>query len=298
MQVTYYDQNRYTGAYYNKDIQDHAILQRQGDIAYFVFPALSRISGIRHAFSTRLGGVSAGYCSSMNLADNCGDTKENLRENYRRMAALLGIRLEDIVLSDQVHGKELMVVSREHTMGEELEKKIQGIDGIMTDVKGIALSTAYADCVPLLFADRKKKVIAAVHAGWRGTVAEIAIETVTKLKKQYGCQERDLQVVIGPSICQNCYEVSEEVAVQFSKLLDKHDFSGYIESVVRKNPDKEEKYQLDLWMANRLLLEAAGIPVKNITTACVCTCCNKDLLHSHRASGGKRGGLRAFIMAE
>lgn len=307
MELKYYDRNIRTNKSYNWQIQDHAELA-EGEVPYIEFPALKRLKGVKHCFSTRLGGVSTGSCASMNLAENCGDTREKLLENFRRMGRILGITPDEIVLSDQVHGIHVQAVSKQHAMGEQMEKKVSGADGIMTDTAGIALATSYADCVPLLFADPVKGVVAGVHAGWRGTAGLIGKHAVDAMTGEYGTNPEDIIAVIGPSICQECYEVSEEVADEFYRAFEelicqaveeskrKETMNRVMDAILAKNGQKEGKYQLDLWMANRIILEFAGIPGRNISVACVCTSCNSALLHSHRATGGKRGGLRAFIM--
>lgn len=308
MELKYYDRNRRTNEWYNLQIEDHAVLVERAETPYIEFPALKRLKGVKHCFSTRLGGVSTGDCASMNLAENCGDSKENLLENFSRMSKILGITVDEIVLSDQVHDVKVQAVTKQHAMGEGMARKVSKTDGIMTDVPKLALATSYADCVPLLFADPIKGVVAGVHAGWRGTVGLIGMHAVEAMKKEYGAKPEDMVVVIGPSICQECYEVSKEVADAFYKVFEElvmqkvqeqereEILQKIMDAVLAENEMKEGKYQLDLWMANRIILEFAGIPRKNISISCVCTRCNCKLLHSHRATDGKRGGLRAFIM--
>lgn len=307
MELKYYDRNTRTNKWYNRQTQDHAKLVEE-EVPYMEFPALKRLKGIKHCFSTRLGGVSTGDCASMNLAGNCGDTRENLLENFRRIGKILEITPDEIVLSDQVHGIRVQAVSKQHVMGEQLEQKVHDADGIMTDTKGIALATSYADCVPLLFADPVKGVVAGVHAGWRGTAGLIGKHAVDAMAGEYGTNPGDLIAVIGPSICQECYEVSKEVAEEFYRAFGElicqveekekreETMDRVFDAILAENEEKEGKYQLDLWMANRIILEFAGIPGKNISIACVCTSCNSRLLHSHRATAGKRGGMRALIM--
>lgn len=307
MELKYYDRNIRTNKRYNWQTQDHAELIA-GEVPYIEFPALKRLKWVKHCFSTRLGGVSMGSCAAMNLAENCGDTRENLLENFRRMGKILGITPDEIVLSDQVHKTHVQAVSKQHVMGWQMEKKVSGADGIMTDTAGIALATSYADCVPLLFADPVKGVVAGVHAGWRGTAGLIGKHAVDAMAEEYGTNPEDIIAVIGPSICQECYEVSEEVADEFYRAFEgliwqtveeskrKEAMDSAMAAILAKNEQREGKYQLDLWTANRIILELAGIPSRNISVACVCTSCNSALLHSHRAAGGKRGGLRAFIM--
>lgn len=301
----YYTQKLNTGTRYNFHSDEVARLEHKGAVYYFTFPTLSALSGVRHCFSTRIGGVSTGGCSAMNLADNCGDSQENLWENYKRIADILEISPENIVLSDQVHGFEVARVDQSHRMGKNMTKRLQKTDGIITGEKKIALATSYADCVPLIFADEKTGVVASVHAGWRGTVACIGKKTVEKMILEFHCLKEDIHVVIGPSICQKCYEVSFEVAEAFLTMtqevgsecgLKDEEIDWWKKEIVEDTKEKPEKYQLDLWMANRFILQCAGVPKENIMVSCVCTCCNSWLLHSHRATKGSRGGMRALIM--
>ena len=218
---------------------------QKDEVLYLTFPALSKIEGITHLFTTRLGGVSEGIFDSMNLSYTRGDKKESVDENYRRIAAMLGCSPADIVCSDQTHTTNIRkVTAADKGKGVIRERDYTDIDGLVTNEPGIALATFYADCVPLYFADPVKKVIGLAHSGWRGTVGRIGAEMIKKMEQEYGCDRKDIVVAIGPSICKDCYEVSEDVAEQFeaefgSKVLE---------------PGKAEgKYQLDLWKANEMV---------------------------------------------
>lgn len=268
----------------------NGVLYQKGEVGYIKFPALEQIEFIRHGFSTRLGGVSEREYSSMNLSYTRGDRKENVDENYKRICTALDMDVEKLVLSDQVHDTVVYHAKDEDVQGKELEtKKLQAIDGLVTDTRGIVLCTSYADCVPLFFVDTKQKAIGLSHSGWRGTVGKMGQKTVEKMKQEFGTEPKDIIAVIGPSICQDCYEVSEDVADEFVKILD--------ETQLKTVLDKKEngKYQLNLWEANRYLLMGAGIPEENITVSNVCTCCNSDILFSHRKTNGRRGNLCGFL---
>ena len=261
---------------------------QKDEVLYLTFPALSKIEGITHLFTTRLGGVSEGIFDSMNLSYTRGDKKESVDENYRRIAAMLGCSPADIVCSDQTHTTNIRkVTAADKGKGVIRERDYTDIDGLVTNEPGIALATFYADCVPLYFADPVKKVIGLAHSGWRGTVGRIGAEMIKKMEQEYGCDRKDIVVANGPSICKDCYEVSEDVAEQFeaefgSKVLE---------------PGKAEgKYQLDLWKANEMVFLQAGIWPEHISVTDICTCCNHKLLFSHRASKGQRGNLGAFLM--
>ena len=164
------------------------------------------------------------------------------------------------------------------------------MDGLVTNVKGVPLYTGYADCVPLFFYDPCKKVAALAHSGWRGTAGKIGAKMTRVMKEEYGCKAKDIVAAIGPSICRDCYEVSQDVADVFRKVLEGHEEAEYMD-------DKGNgKYQLDLWKINEIILLEAGIRKENLDVTDICTCCNSQYLFSHRASHGRRGNLAAFIV--
>lgn len=268
----------------------HMNVKEAGEVTYLTYPAFEKLEGIIHGFSTRLGGVSRGIYSSMNLSFTRGDEEEAVKENYRRIAQAIGFQTEDIVTSDQTHTANVRkVTDADRGKGITVPRDYQDVDGMVTNVPGLVLATFYADCVPLYFADPVKRVIGLSHSGWRGTVAKIGKVTVEKMKEEYGCHPEDILAAIGPSICQDCYEVSEDVIEEFKTA-----FAGeYQERLYYKK--KNGKYQLNLWEANRLIFLEAGIPEANISMPGICTCCNPEFLFSHRASHGKRGNLAAFL---
>ena len=268
----------------------HMNVKEAGEVTYLTYPAFEKLEGIIHGFSTRLGGVSRGIYSSMNLSFTRGDEEEAVKENYRRIAQAIGFQTEDIVTSDQTHTANVRKVTEaDRGKGITVPRDYQDVDGMVTNVPGLVLATFYADCVPLYFADPVKRVIGLSHSGWRGTVAKIGKVTVEKMKEEYGCHPEDILAAIGPSICQDCYEVSEDVIEEFKTA-----FAGeYQERLYYKK--KNGKYQLNLWESNRLIFLEAGIPEANISMPGICTCCNPEFLFSHRASHGKRGNLAAFL---
>jgi len=268
----------------------HMNVKEAGEVTYLTYPAFEKLEGIIHGFSTRLGGVSRGIYSSMNLSFTRGDEEEAVKENYRRIAQAIGFRTDDIVTSDQTHTANVRKVTEaDRGKGITVPRDYQDVDGMVTNVPGLVLTTFYADCVPLYFADPVKRVIGLSHSGWRGTVAKIGKVTVEKMKEEYGCHPEDILAAIGPSICQDCYEVSEDVIEEFKTA-----FAGeYQERLYYKK--KNGKYQLNLWETNRLIFLEAGIPEANISMPGICTCCNPEFLFSHRASHGKRGNLAAFL---
>lgn len=258
---------------------------------YLTFPILEETGMVRHLFSTRLGGVSEGIYASMNLSYTRGDRREAVDENYRRIAGVLGCRLEDIVCSDQTHTTKLKVVGREDGgKGIVKSRDYHDVDGLLTDEPGVFLATFYADCVPLYFVDTKRRAIALAHSGWRGTAARMGRCVAEKMREVYGTVPEDIVAAVGPSICRECYEVSEDVAQVFLKEFRK---AGQEQEILISKGGG--KYQLDLWRANEIVLTEAGILPSRIQVTDLCTCHNSAYLFSHRASHGKRGNLGAFL---
>lgn len=255
-----------------------------GGVPFLSFPLLEETGIVHHAFTTRLGGVSTGNCATMNISTTRGDAPEAIAENKRRLAAAVGVRVEDMTFTHQTHTTNVAVVRK-----EDRGKQFMETDGMVTDVPGICLVTFYADCVPLYFVDPVKKVIGLSHSGWRGTVHKMGKVTVEKMSEVYGCDPGDILAAIGPSICQDCYEVSEDVIDAFREGFDErlHDELFY-----RK---ENGKYQLNLWKANEEVFLEAGIAKEHIAVTNVCTHCNPEILFSHRTTGNARGNLSALL---
>lgn len=257
-------------------------------VPLLTYPLLERTNVVKHGFSTRLGGVSTGDCATMNISTTRGDAPEAVEENKRRLAGALGVKVEDFTFTYQTHTTNVAVV-REEDRGT----RFMETDGMVTNVPGICLVTFYADCVPLYFVDPVKKVIGLSHSGWRGTVHKMGKVTVEKMTEVYGTNPADVVAAVGPSICQDCYEVSEDVIAKFRDSFEK---CHWQQLFYQKEEQREAgKYQLNLWKANELVLKEAGIPKEQIAVTNLCTHCNPNVLFSHRATGGKRGDLSAFL---
>ena len=266
-------------------------INQQDGVTFLSFPLLEKTGVVVCGFSTRLGGVSRGCCESMNLSFTSGDSPDCVMENYRRIGHALGISPEQIVCSDQTHTVNVRKVGRDDCgNGITKPKPYRDVDGLITDEAQVALATFYADCVPLYLVDPEKKAIGLAHSGWRGTVGKIGKATVEAMRREYGCRPEAIRTVIGPSICQECYEVSEDVAEAFKKAYD----PGLWDRLMTRREDG--KYQLNLWEACRENFLEAGILPEHISMPEICTCCNPGFLFSHRASKGKRGNLAAFLM--
>lgn len=263
-------------------------INSKAQVKYITFPKLEKLGIVRHLFSTRLGGVSNGRYESMNLSFTNGDNRENVLENYSRLCNCVGIDIENLVLSKQTHTSNLKTVTKKDCGTGIFKGSFSDIDGLITNESGVALVTQYADCTPLLFCDPVKKVIATSHAGWRGTVKQIGKKTVEKMTADFGCNPKDIIACIGPCILECCYEVDMPVYNNFKKI-------DYLDLNKIFNKKEDGKFMLSLVEANRQILLNAGILEKNMDLTDICTCCNANELHSHRATNGERGNLAAII---
>lgn len=254
------------------------------------YPLLDETGIVSHCFSTRLGGVSQGVCSSLNLSFSRGDDPAAVMENYRRLADAFGKTIDDFVCTDQTHTTTVLRVGKEEKgYGVTKPRPYTDVDGLITNEPGVILSTFYADCVPLYFVDPVNKAIGLSHSGWRGTVERMGQKTLEAMADAFGTKPEDVYAAIGPSICQDCYEISEDVANHFYEA-----FKGHGDEILINKG--HGKYQLDLWKTNEIVMLEAGILPEHLAVTNICTCCNADLLFSHRASHGKRGNLGAFLM--
>lgn len=265
-------------------------VKENNGVSYITFNILNDISWLKNAFSTRVGGVSDGIYSSMNLSYTLNDDAKNVDKNFNIFGNATGINVEDMVYSMQTHTTNVLkVTSDKKGMGILRARDYKDIDGLITNEPNVCLVTSYADCVPLYFVDTKNKAIGLSHSGWRGTVGNIAKNTLSSMNKEYNTQAEDVIAVIGPSICKDCYEVSSDLYDEFAKQYSKEELEDMF---VKKD---NGKYQLDLWKANYYNFINLGINKENISVTDTCTCCNKKLLFSHRGSNGKRGTLCAFL---
>lgn len=242
----------------------------------------SDIIKTNHGFSTRKGGVSTlPHLAEMNLGKTLGDTPENVKENYNRMAKAIGFDAESIVYTNQIHSNIVQTVTKANC------NQTYDCDGFVTSEKGVTLAVRTADCVPILFCDDSAGVIGAIHAGWRGTVNGIqqnAVYAMTGL----GASPEKIKVAIGACIHACCYEVGEDFIAALNEKLGK-------ESTCRHTVTVDGKKHFNLLSLNLKMLEKVGINPENIDFSPDCTCCKPELYFSHRASKGKRGVMSAFI---
>ena len=257
-------------------------------------PLLQEIRGLRHGFSTRKGGVSKEHLSSLNLGFNLGDEKEKVLENFRILGSLFEAKPEDFVLTQQTHSVNVRHVGREDRgKGIFRERDYTDVDALMTDEEGVILSAFSADCVPILFYDKGHRAIASCHSGWRGTHGRILARVIEAMQREFSSKPEEIYIAIGPSICKNCYEVSEDVGEAFLEA-----FPALREETKNVSPIErvsEEKFHIDLWELNRIIALEAFIPPENISISGYCTMERPDLFFSHRYSQGRRGVQGAFI---
>ena len=257
-------------------------------------PLLQEIRGLRHGFSTRKGGVSKEHLSSLNLGFNLGDEREKVLENFRILGGLFEAKPEDFVLTQQTHSINVRRVGKEDRgKGIFRERNYTDVDALITNEEGVILTAFSADCVPILFYDKGHRAIASCHSGWRGTHGRILARVIEAMQREFSSKPEEIYIAIGPSICKNCYEVSEDVGEAFLEA-----FPALREETKNVSPIErvsEEKFHIDLWELNRIIALEAFIPPENISISGYCTMERPDLFFSHRYSQGKRGVQGAFI---
>ena len=257
-------------------------------------PLLQEIRGLRHGFSTRKGGVSKEHLSSLNLGFNLGDEREKVLENFRILGSLFEAKPEDFVLTQQTHSVNVLRVGKEDRgKGIFRERNYTDVDALITNEEGVILTAFSADCVPILFYDKGHRAIASCHSGWRGTHGRILARVIEAMQREFSSKPEEIYIAIGPSICKNCYEVSEDVGEAFLEA-----FPALREETKNASPIErvsEEKFHIDLWELNRIIALEAFIPPENISISGYCTMERPDLFFSHRYSQGRRGVQGAFI---
>lgn len=256
---------------------------RCGDLVFYA----SSLLASPHAFTTRHGGVSRGIYATLNLSRSVGDDPENVTENYRRLSRALGLETDRFVFTRQVHGTCVRPCSAQDLISPDADVSYEA-DGLMTDEKNVPLVVTTADCVPILLEDPVRGAVAAVHAGWRGTVGDIAGKAARRMVEAYGCRPEDIRAAIGPCISLCCFETGPEVAEAVHTLLGEH----ASEFIVPRG----EKFMVDLKGINARRLEQAGVLPENIDISDLCTACRSRTFWSHRKTGGQRGGQAALIM--
>ena len=242
---------------------------------------------VPHGFTTRLGGVSTGALSSLNISFHRGDDDENVVENIRRLGDAVGFDPRKMVLSHQVHSDTIRAVTADDCMGFDHHHYPQ-CDALITNTPGLCLMVFTADCTPILLHDPVTGAVGAVHAGWRGTALDLAGKTVRAMTEAYGCKAENIRAAIGPNIGFCCFETDADVPRAMVKT--------YGDGVQMYIHPQEDKYYVNLKAINALSLKNAGVTQIEISDAC--TVCQHQRFWSHRVTGGLRGSQGAVILCK
>ena len=236
------------------------------NLPFFVFDHLSSHKDIYHAVTTRAGGLSPKPYSSLNLGINTDDKPLNIISNHYTVSKALNFDLSFLISTTQAHEDHILCLKKKPESKESrfLGMCYNGFDSIITNQVGITIMIRVADCVPLIFYDPRLKVIAVVHAGWKGTLSKISVKTIQQMKKRFGCLSSDIKAGIGPSIGKCCFSVSDELTKKFTEKLDgiEH-FVSY----------KKKSSYVDLKEANRIQMVLAGLKEENVEASEICTSC-------------------------
>lgn len=260
-------------------------LKKSGGLEYMTANNIAA----RHAFTTRYGGASSGIYSSLNLLIHSEDSREDLEKNYKLICSELGTNPEKLVFSKQVHKDTVRTVTEKDSRRVLFSETPYEADALITAEEGLPLIIFIADCIPVLLYDPKTPAIGAVHAGWRGTVMDIAGKAVAEMCRNFGSKPSDIRAAIGQGIGPCCFETGEEVPTALRELLFEE-----AEAFIKEK--KGGKAMVDLKGANRHLLLRRGLLPENIEVSDECTSCLNDKYWSHRATGGKRGVNGALIV--
>lgn len=252
-------------------------------LVYYQFEQLNGRDGLRHGIFTRLGGASVAPWATLNLGHTVGDDLAAVEENHERVCLAMGLKRSTIVTSRQVHGNRVVAVGR-----ADGGLIVPATDGLITHESGTALLQRFADCVPLVLYDPVRHAAGLAHAGWRGTIAQVARRTVAAMVDHFGCDPADLRAGIGPGIGPCCYQVGPEVVQQVQAIFD--DTNGLLV------PGPNRSWHLDLWAANARQLAGAGI--KHIEIAGICTACQVNEWFSHRAEQGRTGRFGVVVVLD
>lgn len=250
-------------------------------------------AGIRAFSTTRHGGCGKGNYDSLNITHYCNDDPENVRKNRALLCAELSVTDEHLILPRQTHGIRHLSINSAFFEKNAAEKSeaLDSIDALTTNMPGVCIGISTADCIPILLYDKDRQAIAAIHAGWRGTVARITESVINAMTHEYGTDPGKLTAVIGPGISESAFEVGDEVYAQFSH-------AGFpMQDIARKHPSADgEKWHIDLWAANYLTLERCGLEVPNIQVCGICTYTEHHQFFSARRLGINSGRIFTGVM--
>ncbi len=257
---------------------------RLGQLEYLTAENISAC----HCFTTRLGGVSTGHLAAMNIGTHRDDRRENVVKNYEILAEAVDFDPKKLVLTKQTHTDKVLPVGQTEWGAGLFAPELSHCDGLITNTPGTALTVFTADCTPILLHDPVTGAVGAVHAGWRGTAANIAGKAVSAMAEAFGCNPADIRAAIGPNIARCCFETDRDVPdamlCAFGEAAQNHIFPH------------GDKFYVNLKAINALALCRAG--VTDIAISELCTCCDPDRFWSHRRVGQARGSQGAIIVCK
>ena len=263
--------------------------QTKNGVPVLYADGIEAAGGAVHGFSTRKGGVSQGIFASLNLGLTRGDDPEHVRENYRRFLSAVGtMDKTTFAMCNQVHGDTVRTITTADVKSDLYGKLHYEADGMMTAIPGVALVVFSADCIPVLLYDPVRRVIAALHSGWRGTAAGIVTRAVERMEEVYGCRPENILAAIGPGIGPCCFETHEDVPNAMMAAVA----SPALPFIKIK---ENGKFSVDLKGINAKRLELAGLAPDHIAVCGDCTACMEDKYWSHRRQGAERGSMAAVI---
>jgi polyphenol oxidase len=250
------------------------LLNNINGVQFYTCPEIGKLPFIKHFFSTKVGGVSQGDYSSLNLGVYTNDLSENVNNNFSRINNAADMNSDNIMYLFQIHGNEFHVIDKNNF------KNVCGNDGdaIITKDKNISIGVFTADCVPILIVDSVRKVVAVIHAGWKSTYLNIGKKVIEHMINSMECKPEDIIAALGPSIGPCCFQVGEEVADKFNYVYK-----------------KDNGYFVDLWKENANQIFSCGISEDRIFSSNLCTVCNSDMFYSYRRDNGRTGRLGTFI---
>ena len=270
---------------YADQVQRGFELKSCGSVQYFIVPSIEQLGYVKHCFTSRLGGVSQGSFASLNFSFKREPEKSHIYENFRIIASALEVEYESIVIANYCHGDGVEIVGKEQCgFGLTRPNALPPCDSLIVNEPGVTAITMHADCVPVFFADVKKRFGAVCHAGWKGVYSRIAQKTAHKLIHQLGMRPEELVIGIGPHIRSCCFEVQEDVLNLF-----REEFGSFC------LVEREQKHYVDLSLALLSQLREEGVLAPHITVANECTKCREDLLYSHRRDGKKAGAMASLM---
>lgn len=256
--------------------------------SYIQYPVLLQFPELLHFCTTRHGGVSSGNYGTFNTSPYSGDDKENQQQNLKLLSQALQPAPASIIFPYQTHSDCIKTIDAAFFSLSETEKTnyLQGVDALITHLPNVCIGVTTADCVPVLIYDSKNKIVAAAHAGWRGTCSRIAEKTIQQMAALYGTNPADVYASIGVSISPAVYNVGEELMAEFSE----NNFP--VNEIFEQ---RENALFLDLWKANKWLLQCTGIPENQIEIAGICSFTNHNDYFSARKLGIKSGRMLSGI---